>query len=108
MRVALAVLALVVILSFFLAPWVAITPTDFLPDTIQRVLAIADVGLAQAGARARPRPVGTIGDRHHPPAFQDAADRVSEPLDVDRDPGALLVAAGITLAAGALELGIGF
>jgi hypothetical protein len=45
MRVALALLALVVILSFFLAPWVAITPTDFLPDTIQRVLAIADSGL---------------------------------------------------------------
>lgn len=45
MRLALAVLALIVVLSLFLAPWVAITPTDFLPDKIQQVLGVADVGL---------------------------------------------------------------
>lgn len=53
MRVALAVLALVVILNMLLVPWVAITPTDFLPDTVQQVLEVADMGLR----RLAPAPV---------------------------------------------------
>lgn len=53
MRVAMTVLAVVVILSLFFAPWVAVTPTDFLPDAIQQVLDIADAGLR----RLAPAPI---------------------------------------------------
>jgi len=53
MRAVMIGFALIVILSLIVAPWVAITPTDFLPDMIQQVLDIADAGLR----RLAPAPI---------------------------------------------------